>query len=173
MKQFNKVAVGGTFDELHRGHKILLMKAFEVGERVLIGLSSDGLVAKLSKPHVTASFEERWESLKTWLSDLGLTARAEIVPLFDAYGTTVKDLDIEALIVSLETKPTAEKINDRREKVGMPRLQIVAINMVPSENCGPISTTRIRKGEMDREGRLLKQKDNFAVSLKRAVQESS
>ncbi|MEM2081946.1 MAG: adenylyltransferase/cytidyltransferase family protein, partial [Candidatus Bathyarchaeia archaeon] len=38
MKRFRKVAVGGTFDELHKGHKALLMKAFEIGTRVLIGL---------------------------------------------------------------------------------------------------------------------------------------
>ena len=57
--------------------------------------------------------------------------------------------------MSEETKPTAEKINERREERDFALLEIVAINMVPSQNCGPISTTRIRKGEMDREGRLL------------------
>ncbi len=156
MKKFEKVAVGGTFDELHRGHKTLLMEAFEIGDRVVIGLSSDELVSKLSKPHVTASYEERQAGVKSFLGDLGLLKRAEIVPLFDAYGSTVKDSAIEALVVSEETKPTAEQINDRRKKAGLPTLVIVAINMVPSQNCGPISTTRIRRGEMDREGRLTK-----------------
>jgi pantetheine-phosphate adenylyltransferase len=155
VKKFAKVAVGGTFDELHRGHKTLLMEAFEIGERVLIGLSSDELVGKLSKPHVTACYAERRQWLKSFLWDLGLAERAEIVPLLDAFGSSVKDPQIEALVVSEETKPTAEKINERRRQAGLPTLQIITISMVPSQNCGPISTTRIRRGEMDREGRLL------------------
>jgi len=154
--EFRKVAVGGTFDELHRGHKILLMKAFEIGDHVLIGLCSDELVAKLNKPHITATYEARRRGLKSWLRRSGLAERAEVVPLFDAFGTTMKDLEIEALIVSQETEPTAEKINEQRQKAGLSPLKIVAINMVPSESCGPISTTKIRRGEIDREGRLLK-----------------
>jgi pantetheine-phosphate adenylyltransferase len=156
MKRFKKVAVGGTFDELHRGHKTLLVRAFEIGDNVVIGLTSDALVSKMSKPHLTATFEEREQWLKAFLEDLGLTERTEIVPLFDAFGSSVKDPDIEALVVSEETKPTAEKINERRKKAGLPTLEIVSITMVPSQNCGPISTTRIRRGEMDREGILLK-----------------
>lgn len=158
MKRFKKVAVGGTFDELHRGHKTLLTEAFAIGERVVIGLSSDDLVSKLGKPHLTASFEERKQWLNDWLTESGLALRAEIIPLFDAVGSTIKDSDIQALIVSQETRPTAQKINDRRLSAGLPTLEIVSINMVPSQNCGPISTTRIRRGEMDREGRLLKRR---------------
>jgi pantetheine-phosphate adenylyltransferase len=156
MKKFEKVAVGGTFDELHRGHKTLLTQAFEIGERVVIGLSSDELVSKLFKPHVTATYADREQGLKAWLRDLGLADRAEIIPLFDAFGSTIKDLEIQALVVSEETKPIAEKINLRREVAGLPSLTIISIGMVPSQNCSPISTTRIRRGEMDREGRLLK-----------------
>jgi pantetheine-phosphate adenylyltransferase len=158
MKRFRKVAVGGTFDELHRGHKTLLTQAFAIGERVVIGLSSDDLVSKLSKPHLTASFEERKQGVNEWLEESGLASRSEIIPLFDSVGSTIKDPDIQALVVSLETKPAAEKINARRESAGLPVLEIISINMVPSQNCGPISTTRIRRGEMDREGVLLRKK---------------
>jgi cytidyltransferase-like protein len=160
MKKFRKVAVGGTFDELHRGHKVLLMKAFEIGERVLIGLCTDKFAEKLSKPHATAPYEERLKELKAFLSDLGFLEIAEIIPLNDPFGPTLADSCIEALVVSEETKPTADKINEKRRATRLPPLKIVTINMVPAENCTPISTTRIRKGEIDREGHLLKNSHN-------------
>jgi len=161
MKKFRKVGVGGTFDEFHRGHKVLLLKAFEISERVMIGLCSDEFAEKLRKPHVTAPYEERLKELKAFLSDLGLLGRAEIIPLNDPFGPTLAESCIEALVVSEETRPTALKINEKRRKAGLPPLKIVTINMVPAENCAPISTTRIRKGEIDREGHLLKSSSNF------------
>ena len=83
MKKYNKVVVGGTFDELHRGHKALLSEAFEVGKEVIIGLSSDEFVAKMGKPHITASYAERFRMLEDYLHQCCLTGRAEIVPLND------------------------------------------------------------------------------------------
>ena len=156
MKKFREVAVGGTFDELHRGHRALLVKAFEIGERVMIGLCSDEFAEKLNKPHVTAPYEERLKELKTFLNNLSLSGRAEIITLNDPFGPTLTESCIEALVVSEETKPTALEINGKRRKAGLPLLRIVTIKMVPADNCAPISTTRIRRGEIDREGRFLK-----------------
>ena len=156
MKKFKKVAVGGTFDEFHKGHRVLLMKAFEIGERVAIGLCSDKFAAKMGKPHATAPYAERLKELEAFLNDLGVSGRAEIVPLNDPFGTTLSVSCIEALVVSEETKPVALKINEKRREAGLPPLEIVTVVMVPSENCTPISTTRIRKGEIDREGHVLK-----------------
>ena len=156
MRKFGKVAVGGTFDELHRGHKVLLLKAFEIGERILIGLCSDEFAKKLGKPHTTASYDERLIELRSFLANLGVSERAEIITLKDPFGPTVTDKCIEAVVVSEETKTTANKINEQRQRNELNPLKIIAINMVPSEDCSPISTTRIRKGEIDREGRLTK-----------------
>jgi cytidyltransferase-like protein len=156
MKNYREVAVGGTFDVLHRGHKALLAKAFEVGEKVIIGLSSDEFVAKMSKPHVTANFVERKKDLASYLAEMGLIDRAEIVPLKDPYGLTIKGKGLEALVVSRETAKTASSINEARQKAGIPPLEIVAVDMVQAENSTPISTTRIRSGEIDRNGHMLK-----------------
>ena len=156
MRQFRKVAAGGTFDEFHRGHKVLLIKAFEVGEHVLIGLCTDEFVKKMGKPHVTASYVERLKELQAFLDVSGLSDRAEIVPLSDPYGNTLADRCIEALVVSEETEKTAIKINQKRSETDLRPLKIITISMVPAENRVPISTTRIREGEIDREGHLLK-----------------
>lgn len=155
-KRFNKVAVGGTFDEFHKGHQTLLTKAFEVGKKVLIGVSSDKFARKLGKPHIIADYEGRVERLKDFLRRRGLLGRAEIVSLDDSYGVTLSGGCIEALAVSRETESRAHEINELRKAKGLPLLQIVVIEMVSSENHVPVSATRIRSGEIDCEGRLLK-----------------
>ena len=155
MKMFRVVGVGGTFDEFHKGHVTLLMKAFDVGERVLIGLCSDELVKKLGKPHLTVPYEQRLKELKNFLGKHDFLKRAKIIPLNDIYGVTLSKGCVEALVVSKETEPVALKINEKRKKLGLPPLHVEIIDMVPSENHAPISTTRIYRGEIDREGHLL------------------
>ena len=150
------MAIGGTFDKLHKGHKILLLKAFEIGEHILIGLCSDEFAEKIRKPHPTARFEKRLEELEFFLKKHDFYERAEIIPLNDPFGTAISNKCIEALVVSHETKGVAIKINRERIRAGFHPLEIIIINMVPAENYKPISTTRIREGEIDREGHILK-----------------
>ncbi len=156
MKKFKKVAVGGTFDELHRGHKALLDMAFEVGDKVVIGLSSDAFVSKMGKPHRTATYKERRRELAAFIEASGLDGKVEIVSLDDPFGLTISSKGLEALVVSKETEKTAQAINQRRRMAGLKPLEIVIVNMVPAENNTPISTTRIRSGEIDRNGHMLK-----------------
>jgi pantetheine-phosphate adenylyltransferase len=158
-KKFRTVGVGGTFDELHKGHRTLLVKAFDIGEHVLIGVSSDEFVEKMHKPHATASYEQRIRELRDFLLEHGILQRGEIIPINDAYGGVLlsKDL-IEALVVSKETEPTALNVNEKRKEIGIDPLEIVVIDMVPSENHRAISTTRIHAGEIDREGHVLKKR---------------
>ncbi|RLI36748.1 phosphopantetheine adenylyltransferase [Candidatus Bathyarchaeota archaeon] len=158
MKRFKVVAVGGTFDELHKGHRALLARAFEVGETVLIGLCTDSLAKRLRKNHKVASYEERLGELMCFLKDRGLTNRARIIPLNDPYGPSISDGEMEALVVSRETEPRAHEINRIRRDRGLKPLEVIVIDMVPAEDRIPISTTRIKRGEIDREGRLLKPK---------------
>jgi pantetheine-phosphate adenylyltransferase len=81
----------------------------------------------------------------------------DIKELNDPYGTTIYDEEIDAIVVSEETEPTALKINRIRHEKGMKALDILTIGMVLAEDGRPISSTRIRKGEIDREGIIIKE----------------
>ena len=155
-RKFRIVGIGGTFDEFHKGHRSLLEKAFEVGDLVWIGLSTDEFAEKLQKNHEIASYESRMNDLRRFLGEKGLLSRARITPLDDPYGPAATSREIEAIVVSRETEPGARKINLLRKENGLPPLEVIVIDMVPAENHVPISTTRIRRGEIDREGHLLK-----------------
>jgi len=154
--KFKVVLVGGTFDEFHKGHRALLMKAFEVGEHVMIGLSADELAEKLSKNHNVAPYQQRLEELENFLRKQGVLERAEIVPLDNPYGITLSTTIAQVIVVSRETEPRTFAINYKRKASGLPPLEVVVIDMVPADDEVPISTTRIRHREIDREGRLLK-----------------
>jgi pantetheine-phosphate adenylyltransferase len=156
MKKFKTVAVGGTFDKFHKGHQALLKKAFEVGDHVLIGLSSNEFARELRKPHEVASYEERLGDLRDFLKSRGLFDRAGLITLHDPYGVTLSKGCVEAIVVSRETESTAHEINEKRKAKGLRPLSVVVINMVPAENHVPISTTRIHRREIDRAGHVLK-----------------
>jgi len=156
MKKLETVAVGGTFDEFHKGHQALLKKAFEVGNRVFIGVSSDDLVKKWGKPHKVSTYEKRLDDLKSFLRRQGVLDRAEILPLHDEYGVTVSSESLNGLVVSPETEARAYEINEKRRAKGLKPLKIIIIEMVLAENSVSISTTRIRQKEINRDGSLLK-----------------
>jgi pantetheine-phosphate adenylyltransferase len=148
-----KVCLGGTFFPLHNGHKALLKKAYEVAGingSVYIGVTSDDLAGKKSG---IASFEQRIKLLEQFLVDAGFTGQQTIQPLFDTFGPTVEG-EFDAIIVSPETKPTAEEINRKRKKQGKRPLQIILVPFVLAEDNKPISSTRIRRKEIDEHGRL-------------------
>ena len=62
MARFRAVATGGTFDEIHAGHVALLARAFQEGDRVIIGVTSDEFVK--GKKKINHGFEARVASLK-------------------------------------------------------------------------------------------------------------
>ena len=149
------VSVGGTFDALHKGHLFLLEEAFKVSDRVVIGLTTDGFAKELHKPHHIDCYEKRHEDLKRFLMERDLLNRVEIMPLDDPYGPTIESDDIEGIVVSEETEPRAEEINRMRAEKGKRPLLIFCIKMVLAEDGKPISSTRIRRQEVDRYGRLI------------------
>ncbi len=89
----------------------------------------------------------------------GFLGRAEIVPIDDRYGPTIGNRPrsnvIEGILVSEETESGAEEINRIRVAEGTRPLLIVVVTMVMADDGVPISSTRIRRQEVDRFGRLV------------------
>lgn len=154
-KMYRVVAMGGTFDSLHRGHRKLLRQAFAVGHRVIIGITSDDFARSLHKPHKLDVYNRRRKDLERLLASWGVLSRARIVPLRDRYGPTVRASGIDALVVSRRTLKTAYEINARRKARGLKLLAINPIDLILADDKRPISSTRIRRGKIDREGRLV------------------
>jgi pantetheine-phosphate adenylyltransferase len=154
-KKYRRVAVGGTFDKFHKGHEKLIDKAFELGEHVLIGLTTEKMLASQTKRFPIAHYRARKKTLIKYLKNKGVKSTYQIIPLDTPFGITLSDEEIDALVVSHETSNRAKEINTLRGERGLTPLILIVIDLVLSEDDVPISTTRIKRGEIDRDGRVL------------------
>jgi pantetheine-phosphate adenylyltransferase len=152
--KFKKIAVGGTFDYIHDGHLAILAKAFELGEHVLIGITSSEMQLVKDSAGIPPLEVRRRELLEV-LSSHGWVGRAEVYIISDPFGPAVDNPELEAIVVSPETRQRAEEINKFRNTKGFKQLEIIDIPFVLAEDGLPISSIRIRYGEIDVHGKLL------------------
>ncbi len=148
MEKETRVVAGGTFDSFHKGHEHFLKKASSLG-RVKIGLTSDRM-ARETKGEEVETYEERKKNLLDFLPE------AEVEKIEDPVGFAVEE-DFNYIIVSPETRSRAERINTERREAGKGEIEIVEVDFVFAQNGEPISSTKIRNGEIDREGKVLTQ----------------
>jgi pantetheine-phosphate adenylyltransferase len=149
-----KVCIGGTFDILHKGHKKIIDKAFDIAGKqgsVFIGITSDFMTKKKGD---TKPLIERRKSIEQYLIKKNYYNRAIIKKINDKFGPTMKE-DFDVIVVSPETKPTANEINNRRIFYGKKPIKIVQIPYVFSEDKIHLSSSRIKKGEIDENGKIL------------------
>ena len=157
MRRYSLAATGGTFDILHAGHFALLSKAFEISDKVIIGVTSDEFAARMKgKAKIYHTYEFRIAALKQAIDNRFGNVNYSISKLHTNFGPAVVFGEVEVLVASSETAVRGRELNEIRRAKGLKPIEIVSVNLLKADDGQPISSTRIRLGQIDSSGRLLK-----------------
>jgi cytidyltransferase-like protein len=148
---FNYSILGGTFDHLHAGHRYFIETALRESKNVTIGLVQKLFENKLF-PNAIEDFETRFKKLQEWLDDRKYSEKVHILPINDIYGNSLSEKNIDAIFVTSHGLANARLINKTRVGNGLPALKICKAAFLKGNDGRIISSTRIRAGEIDREG---------------------
>lgn len=152
---YNHVAVGGTFDGMHYGHRKLLTLAVSSvvpnTGLLTIGITKDEMLQQKEFATLIPNLKTRIKGVKDFVGSLapGMKNRIKIVPIEDKYGPpgapSNSDVykeknDYDALVLSHETLETGRMLNKHRVDVlGMPPLTLLCTRR--TEAYGMSSTT--------------------------------
>jgi cytidyltransferase-like protein len=145
-------ALGGTFDHFHKGHRKLLDTAFAKSKNVIVGITPKELSDNKLYSHAIESYIQRKTAVEKYLSSKGFLERAEITELNDIYGPTKDRAEVEAVFATESNAKNVEAINAKREENGLKPLYPVIIDYEKDVDGNIITSSRIRSGEIDREG---------------------
>ncbi len=86
---YEHVVIGGTFDQLHSGHKMLISAAILRAKKSLTIGVTDGVMIKTKKLwELIEPCHKRIEKLKQFLMDVEPRLEYNVVPITDPYGPT-------------------------------------------------------------------------------------
>lgn len=134
-KVYKSSIMGGTFDRLHIGHKIMLSEAALLTEnRLLVGVTNECMLAKKKLTELIEPFEVRSGNMKRFLNTVAPDLEVLPVNISDPYGPSVVEKDYQCLVVSRETFKTGEMVNTKRVEYKLDPLEIHVVELVGDEN---------------------------------------
>ena len=152
---FKSAAVGGTFDRLHAGHRLLLAAtACVCEETVYVGVAGDALLAKKAHAEKLWPFERRSETAKAYLEacrpGIAVSLSALLDPKAPPKAATMSE--ITALVISRETVAGADKLAAMRADNGIAEpLRFVVVDLVGAESTEPaapkLSSSALREAD--------------------------
>jgi len=165
--KYRTLALAGTFDRLHYGHRVFISQAFRKSDKIIIGLTSDTFVQnKISNKRPRAkSYHDRENELIMFLEENDWKKRSRIVKIDDVYGPAIEGNGIEAILATQDSIAGARQVNEKRLELGLAPLSIEEVSLVKAEDGGTISSTRIRIGEINRYGKVLGDLDIFGKKM--------
>jgi len=154
---YSKVVLGGTFDRLHAGHKLLLDAATSSCSNILtIGLTAENMLKNKKYADLIESYETRKTNLLNYLKATKPELQYNVVQLEDVAGPAGSDETQEALVFSEETLKGAESVNQLRISRGFKPLDFIQISCVDpagkttSSQDDKLSSTLLREREWQR-----------------------
>jgi pantetheine-phosphate adenylyltransferase len=147
--QFRNVAVGGTFDRLHAGHRLLLAAtALVATEGIYVGVTADKLLINKRNKELLEPYDVREAAAVEYMQRINpkvmVAAGALVDPKVPPLAAT--SADFQAIVVSEETISGAEEINYVRKSLGFDPLVIVVVGLIGRATGagGKLSSTDLR-----------------------------
>ena len=125
-----KVITYGTYDLLHQGHINLLRRARELGDYLIVGVTSDSFDRGRGKLNVRNNVLERVEAVKA-------TGYADEVIIEDYLGQKIDDIqkyDIDIFAIGSDWEGKFDYLNEYCKVVYLPRTEGISSTMLREEN---------------------------------------
>jgi glycerol-3-phosphate cytidylyltransferase len=125
-----KVITYGTYDLLHQGHINLLRRAKELGDYLIVGVTSDSFDRGRGKLNVRNNVLERVEAVKA-------TGFADEVIIEDYFGQKIDDIqkyDIDIFAIGSDWTGKFDYLNEYCKVVYLPRTEGISSTMLREEN---------------------------------------
>jgi pantetheine-phosphate adenylyltransferase len=154
--------LGGTFDRLHSGHKLLLETAFKLIQNVLIGITTDELARRGKEiPKLIYDYEKRAADVRTYLIDKGISEdRIRIKPLSRATQYADELPELEVIVLSPETYGRLLDINDIRRDRDLQELIAIAIPYYRDDSGKIVSSKLFRELELQLQQQIKRKNDD-------------
>lgn len=146
-KTYRHSILGGTFDRFHEGHKHFLSAAIEQSEFLTIGITTPALFDHKPYSETIEDYEIRKKNVENYLNQADLEGKFNIIQLTDIYGNALTEGDLDAIFTTHHSLKNVEKINEERQKLGFPPLEIVFVEPLLDSTGEMISSSRIREEE--------------------------
>ena len=145
--------MGGTFDHMHSGHKLLLTQACLLTKDTLhIGITGDELLKSKAYAALIEPFELRKQRVLRFIQSLTVHLKIEITELSDPVGPAGTNPNFEACILTREVEKGGTMINEIRLANQLQPLELVFVDMILAQKdletqnySNKLSSTYIRK----------------------------
>lgn len=125
-----KVITYGTYDLLHQGHINLLRRAKELGDYLIVGVTSDSFDRGRGKLNVRNNVLERVEAVKA-------TGYADEVIIEDYLGQKIDDIqkyDVDIFAIGSDWEGKFDYLNEYCKVVYLPRTEGISSTMLRAES---------------------------------------